>query len=156
MIEGVSMRNRVTAYTLAMLIVFSAACGGQKVTPQPLTPEQRLALAKITITTGITGIDLRLSQIPDTPATAVRLRILRAARGILDEFNNQIKDLTTINLSNAPAVREAIKRGLDAVDRLTTVDVLELKDAKAQAEIKAGIALVRVAFEGFATFLPAQ
>lgn len=147
--------KRSGIYALLIIAVMSAACGGQRVNPQPLTPAQQFALAKIGLTSAVVAIDLRIGQIADTPANAVRLRILRASRTIIDEFNHQVADISVIDLSTSPAIKEAIKRGLDSAQRLTDVDVLELGDSQVIAQIRAGIAIARSALESFAAFLPA-
>src|SRR4051812_19027729 len=113
--QGERDMNRLTAYTLLILLVMSAACGGQRVQPQPLTPAQQLALAKAGLAIASSTLDVLAAKATD----ATKARILRAAKGIVDEFIVQTSDVAVIDLSTSPKVKDAIARGLTAAQHLT-------------------------------------
>ena len=140
--------------------LFSAACAGKPATPATkvsLTPEEKFALAKIAAVGAASGLEIRIANLGrDEAANADKIRILRAAKGILDEFNAQVANVTVINLSNREQVRKAIDKALAAADSLAAKDVLELNDPAIQADIKAAVEIAKSAVKSFDAFFPEQ
>lgn len=138
------MRKRLIVISTCLILMSLAGCakGGKVVTPQPLTPEQRLAIYKIGAQTAAAGLAVRVASLEkDATANAQKIRILKAAKSILDEFNVQVAGVVAIDLTSRETIKRAVDKALAAADNLTAKDILELKDAAAQADIGAAIAV---------------
>lgn len=156
----VSMNLRITKLLFVPLLIAltaMAGCSGKPAVKVSLTPEQTFAAAKFSAETAADLLDARIASLKEHETeNAEKIRILTSAKGVLDEFNLQVKDVVTVDLSNRETVHLAIEKALAGVDNLTTRDVLGLNDPAAQAYIKAGIAIARRAVKSFDGFLPAE
>ena|ERR1700754_1104942 len=154
------MKMRINKLVLLPFLVLLAAmpgCGGKQVVKVSLTSEQTFAAAKIVAQAAASGLDIRIASLKAKPTeNADKIRILTAAKDILDEFNAQVADVTTLDLSNRDQVRKAIDKALTGADNLAANDVLQINDPAAQAYIRAGIAIARNAVKSFEVFFPAE
>lgn len=153
------MKTRITELILLPLLILlgaMAGCAGKPAVKVSLTPEQTFAAAKIIAQAAASGLDIRIASLKEKPEeNSDKIRILTAAKGFLEEFNAQVADVTTLDLSNRDQVRKAMDKALASADNLTKRDVLELDDPSTQAYIRAGIAIARNAVKSFDVFFPA-
>jgi hypothetical protein len=148
-----------TSLILVLLLSLNAAligCAGKSAIKISLTPEQKFSAAKIATGVAADGLGFRIANLEEKPTeNADKIKILKAAKGFLDEFNSQVEDVTTLDLSSKEKVRKAIDKALAAADNLTTRDVLEINDPAIQAEIIAVIGIARRAVKSFDVLFPA-
>jgi hypothetical protein len=147
------IRRTIATFTVTLLL-FSAACTNRPATRVTLTPEQKFALVKAGAQGAVVGLALRIASLEqDEEANSAKIKFLKEAKGILEEFNNQIADVAMIDRHNRDDVRKVIDKSLAGADNLTKGDVLQLSP-EIQADIQAVIAGVKAAIQAFYAFIP--
>src|SRR5689334_3088062 len=148
------MKTTIAVTILLSISFFSVACSNKPATQVTLTPEQKFALVKASAQGVVVGLDLRIANLQKNEAVnAGKIKFLKEAKGILEEFNNQIADVVVIDLHNRDDVRKVIDKSLAGADNLMKGDVLQLP-SEIQSDIQAAIAGVKAAIQAFYAFVP--
>lgn len=148
-------RNATAIVCVVILLTLFACTKNASNNPQlpPLTPEQKVAIAKIGLQTAAAGLAIAADK-ARAEGKADKAKYLAVALGIVNEANVQLADVTVIDLTNRAHVQEIINRALASTDKLTNADLLSLNNPTLQAEIRAIVALARSALMSFAVLLP--
>ena len=147
----------VIANLLPLLVFLSLACSPKpdtNPTPAPtLTPEQRLALAKVGGMGAVALIDARI-RAAESAGNTEKVRILRIIRGAVDEYNTQIAPVTSFSFEDRAQLRRAGAKALESAERLIQSDVVQLKDPALKADLLDAISIARVVIQGVQAIIP--
>lgn len=149
------LQTRIVITLLISVLLFSA-CGNNKPQTQvQLTPEQQFQLAKIGMEFASNSIAIRISSLQENPeVNAQKISGLTLVKGLIEEFNRGVADLTLADLSGREGIRLARDRALAGADNLLATGVIQLKDPATQNEVRSYLAATKTALKALDVLFP--
>jgi len=123
-------------------------------TPAKLTPEQRLALAKVAGLGAVALLDSRI-RAAENAGQSEKARALMIARSALEEYNRQIAPIESFNVNDRQQLRRAGIKALESAERIIH-DAQGIGNPETKAALLDAIAIARVVIQSVQAIIPAD